>query len=106
MSTERLIVQRGILKSLIQALKTTVETIRTGAERSDKVPPLVSPSAAEHIISLIQDSKSRGAQMIAGDLQREGSIVKPHILLGGEPGWPAWDRESFGPMAWIRKMTP
>lgn len=102
MSTERVIVQRGISELLIQTLKTTVQKIHTGAERTAKIPPLISPSSADRVISLIKDSQSRGAQLIAGDLQREGSIVKPHILLGGEPGWPVWDRESFGPMFLIK----
>lgn len=102
MSTERVIVQRGISDSLIQTLKTTVEKIRAGTDALAKIPPLITQISAERIISLIKDSQSRGAQLITGDLKREGSIVKPHILVGVEPGWPVWDRESFGPMFVIK----
>ncbi|GJJ12636.1 hypothetical protein Clacol_006879 [Clathrus columnatus] len=104
MSTERVIVQRGISDSLIQTLKTMVKQIHPGIDSSAKVPPLVSQSSAERVISLLKDSVERGAEMIVGDLKREGSMVKPHILLGGQQGWPAWDKESFGPMFFVKTV--
>ncbi|GJJ12299.1 hypothetical protein Clacol_006540 [Clathrus columnatus] len=102
MSTERVIVQRNISDSLIQTLKTMVKKIHAGTDSSSKIPPLISQGSAERIISLLKDSQERGAEVIVGDLKREGSIIKPHILLGGEPGWPVWDRESFGPMFLVK----
>ncbi|GJJ13431.1 hypothetical protein Clacol_007685 [Clathrus columnatus] len=102
MSTERVIVQRGISESLIQSLKTMAEKIRAGLDPSSKIPPLVSQGSAERIITLLKDSQQRGAEVLVGDLQREGSIVQPHILVDVEPGSLAWDKESFGPMLVVK----
>ena len=102
MSNERVIVQRGASKALIEALTRMGQRIRSGPREDAQISPLITSSSAERVISLVKDAKSRGAEVLLGDLKHEGAYVKPHIVLGFEPGWRLWEEESFGPIFGIK----
>jgi len=102
MSTERVIVQKEVSQELIEAVKAVAKTLRLGNEATSHVPPLASKDFIPKILSMIQDAKDRGGEIICGDLKSEGAQIKPHIVLGVEPGWPIWDQESFGPVFGIK----
>ncbi|KAF8483257.1 Aldehyde/histidinol dehydrogenase [Gautieria morchelliformis] len=59
LSTERVIVQRGVSEAFITALTTIVQKIRAGIEPNE---------------------------VLVGDLANHGALLQPHILLGVEPG--------------------
>ena len=46
---------------------------------------------------LIQQAKDEGADILVGDLKREGGVVQPHLLTNVPVGSRMWERESFGP---------
>ncbi|KAF8531223.1 Aldehyde/histidinol dehydrogenase [Gautieria morchelliformis] len=102
MSTDRVIVQSGISEALITALTTLARKIHANAEPSAHIGPLISSSSAERVVSLLTDAHARGAEVLVGDLTHHDAILQPHILLGVEPGWPLWERESFGPVFAIK----
>ncbi|KAF8520725.1 aldehyde dehydrogenase [Hysterangium stoloniferum] len=102
MSTERVIVQREISDALIKALTTLAQKVHAGPDKSSHIPPLVTPGSAARVVSMLNDAKERGAEVIVGDLTHKGAVLQPHILLGVEPGWPMWDRETFGPVFGIK----
>ncbi|KIJ34541.1 hypothetical protein M422DRAFT_35053 [Sphaerobolus stellatus SS14] len=102
MSNDRVIVQRGASKALIDALTSLGEKIRSGPRPDAQIPPLITEASAERVLSLINDAKSRGAEVILGDAAHQGAFMKPHIVLGFEPGWPLWEQESFGPVFGIK----
>ena len=102
MSTERVIVQRSISEPLIKALTSLTEKIRAGTCSTSHIAPVVTPASAANILSLITDAHSRGASVLVGDLSRTDAVIQPHILLNVEPGWPLWERESFGPVCAIK----
>lgn len=102
MSTERVIVQRGASEALIEALTNIGQKIRSGSTSDAHIPPLVAEGSAERVIHLVNDAKARGGKLILGDLQNQQAYIKPHIVVGVEPGWPLWDQESFGPVFGIK----
>ena len=105
MSTERVIVQRGAAATLVPALQKYFASIRAGDTNSDssaKISSLINEGAAEGVLSLIKEAKDAGAEVILGDLKRDGAILQPHILNGIKPGMRAFDRESFGPREFAR----
>lgn len=103
MSNERVIVQRRASDALLEALTRLGQKIRAGpTEQKPHIPALINEGSAKRVISLINDAKTRGANVILGDLSRTGAFVSPHIVLGVEPGWPLWEQESFGPVFGIK----
>jgi acyl-CoA reductase-like NAD-dependent aldehyde dehydrogenase len=102
MSNERVIVQRTVSEPLIAALTTLAKKITAGTSPSSHIAPLISPASASKVLSLLTDAQSRGARVLVGDLAHNGAILQPHIMLGIEPGWPMWERETFGPVFGIK----
>jgi acyl-CoA reductase-like NAD-dependent aldehyde dehydrogenase len=103
MSNERVIVQRNASDALIEALSRIGQQIRVGPQETNPhIPALISEDSAKRVLNLLQDSKSRGAKMIIGDLTHQGAFLRPHIALGVQPGWPLWEQETFGPVTLIK----
>lgn len=104
MSTERVIVQRGVSEALISAITSIVKKLKASSSPSDataQLSPVFSSPHAQGVLSLINDAKNEGAEVLVGDLTTNGALIQPHVLLGVKPGMRAWDRESFGPGQFI-----
>jgi len=100
MSTERVIVQAGIAEALMTAVKCFAASLTAGDVYGDgqaQLGALFTHSAAENVVNMISEAKSDGAQLILGDLRREGGVLQPHLVANVKPGMRLWDRESFGP---------
>ncbi|KAJ7636930.1 Aldehyde/histidinol dehydrogenase [Roridomyces roridus] len=98
MSTERVIVQRGAADKLVAQIQTLTETLTVGTEENVKLRPLFSEGSAANVLAMISEAQAAGAQLIAGDLGRNGALVRPHLIKGVKPGMRLWERESFGPV--------
>ncbi|KAF9459102.1 aldehyde dehydrogenase [Collybia nuda] len=101
MSTERVIVQRGASASLLSSVRDLVKTLKAGDPVKDptvNITALFTEASAENVLSMIREAQEAGAQLLLGDVHREGSLVKPHLMNGVKPGMRLWDRESFGPV--------
>ncbi|KAJ7322941.1 Aldehyde/histidinol dehydrogenase [Mycena albidolilacea] len=103
MSTERVIVQRGAAEELIAQIKTLSASLTAGdlqqeESKSAKLGPLFTEGSAENVVSMIGEAQAAGAELLLGDLGRQGAVVGPHLVKGVKPGMRLWDRESFGPV--------
>ena len=100
MSTERVIVQRGISEKLIAAVKALCQDLKSGDVSNDssvRLGALFAESSAEGVLKMIQEAQADGAEVVLGDLKREGAVLQPHLVKGLRPGMRLWARESFGP---------
>ncbi|KLO14001.1 aldehyde dehydrogenase [Schizopora paradoxa] len=101
MSTERVIVQKAVSAELIDKVTTLCRKVKAGDVRKDpsvKFPSVMNEVFAENILGMMREAKDAGAEVILGDLTRDGPVIQPHLLKGVKPGMRAWDRESFGPV--------
>lgn len=103
MSTERIIVQRPALEPLIAALKKHTAHLNIGdpSDPSTHLSSLFTEGSAENVVGLLKSAKEQGAEVILGDVTREGSVVRPHLIVGVRPGMELWKRESFGPSEFV-----
>jgi acyl-CoA reductase-like NAD-dependent aldehyde dehydrogenase len=99
MSTERVIVQSGVAQPLLERVQELFETIKAGDPNDPSVgiSALFSDASAENILGMIRDAQAQGGHVLYGDVQRQGSLVQPHIVTDVKPGMKLWQRESFGP---------
>lgn len=97
MSTERIIVERSAVEPLVAALKKHIASITAGDPATSAISSLFTEASAEGILGLLRDAKDAGAEIVAGDIQRDGALMKPHIVLGVKRGMRLWEQESFGP---------
>ncbi|KAJ7484216.1 Aldehyde/histidinol dehydrogenase [Mycena latifolia] len=99
MSTERVIVQRGAAEALIAHIKSLAASLTVGSDpHSTMLGPLFTEASAENVVSMITEAQSAGAEVVLGDLAREGAVVRPHLVMGVKPGMRLWERETFGPV--------
>ncbi|KAJ7089223.1 Aldehyde/histidinol dehydrogenase [Mycena belliarum] len=102
MSTERVIVQRGAAEALIAQITSLVADLTVGDLKTDpksaKLGPLFTEGSAENVVAMISEAKAAGAEVLVGDLARQGAVVRPHLVKGVKPGMRLWERESFGPV--------
>lgn len=100
MSTERVIVQRGIAEAFTTQLISVVSKLKAGdvTTNSDtKLPPLFTEGSAQNVLNFMNEAREQGAEVLLGDLTRKGAVIQPHLVKGVKPGMALWDRESFGP---------
>jgi acyl-CoA reductase-like NAD-dependent aldehyde dehydrogenase len=99
MSTERVIVQRGAVEALKSAIAALCEKLKAGdpTDSASQLSGLFSAGSADNVLSLFQEAKDAGADVILGDLKKNGTVIQPHLFSGMKPGMRLWDRESFGP---------
>ncbi|KAF8962311.1 Aldehyde/histidinol dehydrogenase [Flammula alnicola] len=101
MSTERVIVQRGIAEQLMSEIKELCGSLKVGDVANDhsvSLGALFTESSADNIVGMIKEAQASGAELILGDTARQRSLLVPHMLKGVKPGMRVWDRESFGPV--------
>ncbi|KAI0312826.1 aldehyde dehydrogenase [Amylostereum chailletii] len=99
MCTERVIVMRPALPALLAAMEDLSASLVVGDPSAPEtaLSSLFTDAGAENILGLIREAKDAGAEILLGDLQRDGSLVKPHIVVGVKKGMRLWERETFGP---------
>jgi acyl-CoA reductase-like NAD-dependent aldehyde dehydrogenase len=100
MSTERVIVQKGISQKLLSTVVDLCKDIKAGDTENDpdaKLSALCTDSSAQNVVSLITEAVHDGAELLLGDCSTEGSVVQPHIVNGVRRGMRLWSQETFGP---------
>ena len=100
MSTERALVQREASKKLTPEITRIMQSLKAGDPFNDStanLSALFNEKAAENVLGMIKQAKEEGAEILVGDLKREGSVVQPHLLIRVKPGTRMWERENFGP---------
>ena len=94
-STERVIVHKDIAPQFLQKVKSYASKVTAGPD--GKIGGVFTEVSAENIIGMVKEAVNGGAELLVGDLKRQGTYVQPHVVVGSKPGDRLWDRETFGP---------
>lgn len=97
MSTERIVVQRGIAEEFKTKLAATAEKL---FGKDAPALGLVNAAAAAKNKRLVSDAVSRGANVLFGDANANEShdtLMRPIIVDGVQKGMDMYATESFGP---------
>lgn len=108
MSTERVIIQSAVADQLISEIKNFVDQLKSGDlnEQGVSLGALFAESSADTIVAMIKEAEASGAEIVAGDVSRQRSVLAPHLVKNVKPGMRLWDKESFGPGASVPRFFP
>jgi succinate-semialdehyde dehydrogenase/glutarate-semialdehyde dehydrogenase len=102
-SAKRFIVDASVADEFIRLLVTEVERLTVGDPEAPgtDVGPMARADLLEAVHRQVRDSVARGAQLLIGGrrLEGPGNFYAPTVLAGVAPGMPAYDEETFGPVA-------
>ena len=99
MSTERVVVDREVAGDLGDRLAVRAGRLVTGNPRDEgtMVGPVIDDAARERILSLVEDARTKGAELLAGG-DADGNVIAPTVLAGVTPDMRIYAEESFGPV--------
>ena len=100
-STNRVIVQSGIVERFTEALSRATEALELGdpLRPETQVGPLVDAQGLEKVESQVKDALERGARVVTGGRVSRGLYYEPTVLAGVRPGMRILREETFGPVA-------
>jgi succinate-semialdehyde dehydrogenase/glutarate-semialdehyde dehydrogenase len=90
----------GIYDEFVSKFKAAVSELKAGDTMDDatQVGPLARKDLADQLQSQVKKSIEKGAELLLGGEQNE-CFHEPTILGNVKPGMPAFDEETFGPLA-------
>ncbi|NCP83836.1 MAG: NAD-dependent succinate-semialdehyde dehydrogenase [Bacteroidetes bacterium] len=99
-AAKRFILVESIYDEFIHKFIREVSVLKVGNPIDEKtqVGPLARIDLANHLNKQVQDSMRRGAELVFGGNQYD-CFHEPTILGNVTPGMPAFDEETFGPLA-------
>ncbi|HSD81144.1 MAG TPA: aldehyde dehydrogenase [Solirubrobacteraceae bacterium] len=102
MSTERIVADRAIAADLGSRLADRAARLAVGDPRDQgtMIGPVIGDDARERILGLIDDARSKGAEVLAGG-NADGNCIAPTVLAGVTPEMRVYAEESFGPVVTI-----
>jgi vanillin dehydrogenase len=102
MSTERLIVDRSVADAFADKLVARASKLTVGppSDPTSQLGPLVHAGARDHVLALIGDAKSKGAQVLCGGAA-DGLYLQATVLRGVTKDMRIYTEESFGPVVSI-----
>lgn len=103
-AAKRFILVERIYDEFVQKFTKAVSELKSGNPMDDKttIGPLARIDFADMLNKQVQDSVKQGAKILLGGNQK-GSFHEPTILGDVKPGMPAFDEETFGPLAALIK---
>jgi acyl-CoA reductase-like NAD-dependent aldehyde dehydrogenase len=98
-AVKRVLVDRAIYQPLLDAVAARTVGLKVGdpMDPATNVGPLINRRGAERVEAQVRRAVADGATIIAGG-KRHGNFFEPTILTGVEPGTPAFEEETFGPV--------
>lgn len=101
-AAKRFIVFKEIKQAFADAFKAGIDAIKQGNPLEDGITmgPMARIDLAEEVEGQMKRSVKSGAMLITGG-HREGANFKPALIDQVCPGMPAFDEETFGPLAGI-----
>ncbi len=104
-AAKRFIVFKEIKDQFIDAFRTQIDAIKQGDPLVDGITmgPMARVDLAEELQNQLKRSVDSGAELITGG-DRNGANFKPALLDNVRPGMPAFDEETFGPLAAITSV--
>jgi len=106
MSTERVVVDASVGDAFVEKLAEKANSLVAGDPREGKAPlgAVVSQSAADSVIALVQDALKKGARLVAGN-QSDGLLMNATVLDGVTPEMRIYHEESFGPVVCVIRVS-
>jgi succinate-semialdehyde dehydrogenase/glutarate-semialdehyde dehydrogenase len=100
---KRFIVAEPVADAFTTAFVRRVERLRIGApqDRTTEIGPLARDDLRAAIQRQTKESVAAGARLLTGGepLPGDGCFFRPTVLADTAPGMPAFDEETFGPLA-------
>ena len=104
-AAKRFIVERPLAERFEWLLGQRMARLQVGdpLDRATELGPLARPDLVDTLERQVRDSIRAGARLVTGGSRpaRPGSFYAPTVLADVEPGMPAFDEETFGPLAAI-----
>lgn len=102
MAAGRILVHRTVADELTQRLVEKAQLLKVGDPMTDGVDlgPLINARQVEHVQSVVDDSVSAGARLLAGG-SHTGLFFLPTVLGSVSKGMRAYEEEIFGPVACV-----
>jgi len=99
-SAKRFIVTKGIREAFIAKFQEKIEALVQGDPflKETTTGPMARVDLADQLGKQLNDSVNQGATLLTGG-GRAGSNFKPTLITGIKPGMPAFEQETFGPLA-------
>ncbi len=102
-AAKRFIVHRAIADRFEQHFLEAIATLRIGdpLDPSTDIGPLARPEFVDDLHRQVSRSIEQGATLLAGGkrIEGDGYFYQPTVLGNVGPGMPAYDEETFGPVA-------
>lgn len=102
-AANRFYVQSGIADAFCARLAKRMGsiTVAAGYDRRSQCGPLINRKAVERLADLVDDTRKRGAKVLAGGgpLEGDGYFFAPTVLSGVSPDSRIFQEEIFGPIA-------
>lgn len=105
-AVKRILVMEQVADQLVDKIKERLKKLKVGNPLTDgdvDIVPLISTKAADFVMELIEDAKSKGAKMIAGG-NRDGNLIEPtlfdYVTTDMRIAW----EEPFGPVLPIMRV--
>ncbi len=107
-AAKRFIVHSAIADEFEQRFAEGLAALKIGdpVDRSVAIGPLARPEFVDDLERQVRESVERGARIVTGrgKLEREGYFFAPTLLTNVKPGMPAYDEETFGPVAAVIRV--
>jgi succinate-semialdehyde dehydrogenase len=102
-AAKRFIVDAAIADDFTHHLKSAMAAMTIGdpLDRATQIGPLARPDLVDALEDQVTRSVQLGARVVTGGrrLERPGCFFPPTVLADVVPGMPAFDEETFGPVA-------
>jgi succinate-semialdehyde dehydrogenase/glutarate-semialdehyde dehydrogenase len=102
-AAKRFIVEQPVADEFEQKFTAAVAALKVGnpMDRANQVGPLARGDLVEELERQVNESVRLGARAVVGGnrIQGDGYYFEPTVLTNVRPGMPAYDEETFGPVA-------
>lgn len=104
-AAKRFILLESIYDEFVSKFTAAIKQLQSGDPlvETTKVGPLARKDLADQLQSQVKRSLEEGAELLLGGKQ-DGAYHEPSILGNVKPGMPAFDEETFGPLAAMIKV--
>ncbi len=105
-STQNVLVERGLYGDVLDALVPEVEAIRVGdpLDQDTRLAAMISEGEAVRVEGWLRDARQRGARILTGG-ERSGAILQPAVVADIDPQMPISSSELFGPVVGVMPVA-
>jgi succinate-semialdehyde dehydrogenase / glutarate-semialdehyde dehydrogenase len=109
LAAKRFVVEEPVADEFERRFVDAVDTLAVGSplDPATRVGPLARADLVEGLDRQVRESVARGARVLTGGrrIGDRGCFYAPTVLTGVRPGMPAYDEETFGPVAAVIRVT-